>query len=74
MLCTVAADRMVLYLRLPALQVSDWELNFKVLKAAARDAEKLPNEVKVRRSGASQPSVGWNGSNGCRLPVEAMIP
>jgi len=28
-------------------EVSDWELNFKVLKAAARDAERLPNEVKV---------------------------
>ncbi len=28
-------------------EVSDWELNFKVLKAASRDAEKLPNEVKV---------------------------
>lgn len=30
-----------------ALQVADWELNFKVLKSAARDAERLPNEVKV---------------------------
>ncbi|GMH35100.1 hypothetical protein BSKO_02968 [Bryopsis sp. KO-2023] len=28
-------------------EVSDWVLNFKVLKAAAKDAEKLPNEVKV---------------------------
>ncbi len=30
------------------VEVADWELNFKVLKAAARDAERLPNEVKVR--------------------------
>ncbi len=30
------------------VEVPDWELNFKVLKAAAKDAEKLPNEVKVR--------------------------
>ncbi|KAJ9505745.1 hypothetical protein QJQ45_029246, partial [Haematococcus lacustris] len=28
-------------------EVADWELNFKVLKAAARDAEKLPNEIKA---------------------------
>ena len=28
-------------------EVEDWELNFKMLKAAARDAEKLPNEAKV---------------------------
>ena len=28
-------------------EVEDWELNFKMLKSAARDAEKLPNEVKV---------------------------
>lgn len=27
------------------VEVSDWELNFRMLKAASRDAEKLPNEV-----------------------------
>jgi dynein heavy chain 2 len=26
-------------------EVSDWELNLRMLKAAARDAERLPNEV-----------------------------
>ena len=31
------------------VEVPDWELNFKVLKAAARDAERLPNEVKVKQ-------------------------
>lgn len=29
------------------LEVSDWELNFKMLKAAAKDADKLPNEVRL---------------------------
>nr|BCL66104.1 cytoplasmic dynein 1b heavy chain [Volvox africanus] len=28
-------------------EVSDWELNFRMLKAASRDAEKLPNEVRI---------------------------
>lgn len=28
------------------VEVSDWELNFRMLKAASRDAEKLPNEVR----------------------------
>lgn len=28
-------------------EVADWELNFKMLKGAAKDAEKLPNEAKV---------------------------
>lgn len=27
--------------------MSDWELNFRMLKAASKDAEKLPNEIKV---------------------------
>nr|ADI46936.1 DHC1bm [Volvox carteri f. nagariensis] len=29
------------------VEVSDWELNFRMLKAASRDAEKLPNEVRI---------------------------
>nr|ADI46856.1 DHC1bf [Volvox carteri f. nagariensis] len=29
------------------MEVSDWELNFRMLKAASRDAEKLPNEVRI---------------------------
>ncbi|MEW5298927.1 MAG: hypothetical protein WDW36_001997 [Sanguina aurantia] len=28
-------------------EVADWELNFRMLKAAAKDCEKLPNELKV---------------------------
>lgn len=28
-------------------EVSDWELNFKMLKAAAKDADRLPNEIRV---------------------------
>mmetsp|Transcript_17017 Transcript_17017/g.54247 ORF Transcript_17017/g.54247 Transcript_17017/m.54247 type:complete len:3325 (+) Transcript_17017:156-10130(+) len=28
-------------------EVSDWEMNFKMLKAASKEAEKLPPEVKV---------------------------
>ena len=28
-------------------EVPDWELNFKMLKGAAKDAERLPNEAKV---------------------------
>jgi hypothetical protein len=28
-------------------EVHDWELNFKMLKARGREAEKLPSEKKV---------------------------
>ncbi len=28
-------------------ELVDWERNFKALKARGRDAEKLPNEIKV---------------------------
>ena len=27
--------------------VSDWNLNFKMLKAAAKDAEKIPQEIRL---------------------------
>lgn len=29
-------------------EVHDWELNFKMLKARGREAEKLPSEKKVK--------------------------
>ncbi|KAG2486208.1 hypothetical protein HYH03_015170 [Edaphochlamys debaryana] len=29
------------------VEVGDWELNFRMLKAASRDVEKLPNEVRI---------------------------
>ena len=36
-------------------EVPDWELNFKMLKGAAKDAERLPNEAKVGGGGCPSP-------------------
>jgi hypothetical protein len=54
------------------VEVSDWELNFRMLKAASRDAEKLPNEVRpgpplllLRRSCAA--ARGWAAHGGVRV-------
>jgi len=53
------------------MQVSDWELNFKVLKAAARDAERLPNEVKVRAPAKGAGSGYESGLSGSRVRERA---
>lgn len=45
-------------------EVADWELNLRVLKAAAKDAERLPNEVG-HSLWVHAPCVAWCTTERC---------
>ena len=53
-------------------EASDWELNFRMLKAASRDAEKLPNEACARARARRRRSRACLGAKTeCRSDVAA---
>jgi hypothetical protein len=49
-------------------EVADWEANLKMLKAAAREAERLPNMVGVVDTGWSSWGLGW-----CHVQMEICV-